>query len=116
MILGVHHFAVIVSSEESTAFYKKLGFREILRKERRNDTVVLLSGYGIQLELFIDPRHPKREAFGPLGLRHLALRVDKIEDTAEDLGLTIETIMTDWVGVRFVFITDPDGNEVELHE
>ena len=83
-------------------------------------------GHGMQLEIFIDPRHPNRllmEGPEPTGLRHFALAVDgKLEDEVERLkGLTTEIlefgpIMTDWRGVRFLFVKDPDGLLVELHE
>ena len=117
MIQGIHHFAIIASSETSVDFYKKLGFQETFRKTRNYDTVVLLEGHGMQIEVFIDPNHPKR-ATNPenMGLRHLALKVEKIEDTVEELGLEIGSIMNDWVGVRFVFTADPDGLPIELHE
>ena len=117
MITGVHHFAIIASSEESIHFYEKLGFRETYRKERKYDTVVLLEGHGIQIEMFVDPNHPER-ATNPenMGLRHLALKVENIERIAEDLDLEIGPIMNDWVGVRFAFTADPDGLPIELHE
>ena len=116
MIQGVHHFAVIASSEESLAFYEKIGFVTFKRIERKRDTVVLLYGHGIQLEIFVDASHPPRDLPEPLGLRHLALRVDDIEQTSKDLGLDIGPVMTDWVGARYCFIKDPDGNKIELHE
>lgn len=108
---------MITSSEASANFYKKLGFRETYRRERAYDTIVLLEGYEMQIELFIDPNHPER-ATNPenMGLRHLALKVDKIEDTVEKLGLEVGPIMNDWVGVRFAFTADPDGLPIELHE
>lgn len=117
MIQGIHHFSMITSSEASANFYKKLGFRETYRRERAYDTIVLLEGYEMQIELFIDPNHPER-ATNPenMGLRHLALKVDKIEDTVEKLGLEVGPIMEDWVGVRFAFTADPDGLPIELHE
>lgn len=117
MIKGVDHFAIIVSSEEVVSFYKKLGFQESFRKKRSHDTVVLLDGFGIRMEIFIDPRHPMR-ATKPenLGLRHLALKVDRIEKTVEELKIKIGTIQNDWTGVRFAYAKDPDGNPVELHE
>ncbi len=136
MIEGIHHIAIIVSSEKTLSFYKLLGFVESFRKPRGNDTIVLLDGYGIQLEVFIDNRHPKRpEGLSePLGIRHLALKVnapleeiiDKIKEiilqkqTPELLEpqeeLNTSSIMTDWLGKRFVFIKDPDGNTLELLE
>lgn len=117
MITGLHHFSIIAASEESVNFYSKLGFHEYKRIERRYDTVVLMNGHGIGLEIFIDPSHPPR-AVKPenIGLRNLALRVDKIEDTLEELELEAGSIMIDWVGVRFCFIVDPDGLPVQLHE
>lgn len=116
MILGVHHFCIIASSEEVVRFYTTLGFQEARRIERPYDTVVLLSGYDFGLEIFIDPKHPKREGSEPLGLRSFSLRVDKIKETIEKLGLKAEPIMTDWNGKKYVFIRDPDGNKVQLCE
>ena len=83
-ISGVHHFAIIVSSEVSVEFYSKLGFAEIFRKVRAYDTVVLMEVYGIKLEIFADPNHPKRETNPEiLGLRHLALKVDSCEEMSK---------------------------------
>ncbi len=119
MIVAIHHVAIIVSSEKSIFFYSCLGFTESFRKHRVNDTIVLMDGYGIQLELFIDSRHPKTLEIEPLGVRHLALKVDNIERTIDELNISISDvgeIMTDWIGVRFCFIKDPDGLVIELHE
>ncbi|MCR4947463.1 MAG: VOC family protein [Lachnospiraceae bacterium] len=115
MIQGLHHIAVIVSSEKTVDFYKNLGFAEIFRKERSYDIVVLLNGYDIELELFVDPSHdiPENE---PLGLRHFALKVDNIESTVSSLGFEDVHIGTDWIGRKYCYITDPDGFKVELHE
>ena len=60
MITGVHHIAIISSAEKSVVFYESLGFKEKFRNSREYDTIVLLEGYGIQLEMFIDPNHPER--------------------------------------------------------
>lgn len=116
MIVGVHHYSLIASSEASVCFYTSLGFREYQRIERKYDTVVLLNGHGIGLEIYIDPSHPPRERPEPLGLRHLSLRVDNVEKTVEELGLEAGPIVTDWTGVRFCFVADPDGLPVQLHE
>ena len=128
MILGLHHFSIIASSEASVEFYKKLGFKETFRKLRAYDTVVLMESMwenggkskhssNVQLEIFIDPNHPKR-ATSPenLGVRHLALRVESIEKAAEQLCLQIGPVMSDWVGIRFAFTADPDGLPIELRE
>lgn len=116
MIVSIHHFSVIVSSEESVEFYEKLGFREYHRIERKHDTVVLMNGHGIGLEMFVDASHAPRSNPEPLGMRNVSLRVDKVENTANELGLNIGPVMTDWTGVKFAFVTDPDGNVIQLHE
>ena len=116
MIVGAHHFSIIATSEESVVFYTKLGFREYKKIERKYDTVVLMNGHGIGLELYIDPTHPPRGKPEPLGLRHLSLRVDNIEETVKELSLESGPIINDWVGVKFCFVVDPDGWPVQLHE
>lgn len=116
MITGIHHIALIASSEASVDYYKRLGFEEFKRIERDYDTVVLLNGYGIRLEIFVDPTHPERSSPEPLGLRHVALRVAKIEDAIEQLGVESVDIMIDWLGEKYVNIVDPDSYIVQLHE
>ena len=123
MITAVHHIAIIVSSERSLEFYRLLGFIETFRKKRKYDTAVLMDGYGMQLEIFIDPSHTPPTSPEPLGLRHFALRVsgtleDEIERIRRESIEVIEVgpMMLDWTGVRFCFIKDYDGLSIELHE
>ena len=108
MVTGIHHFSIIASSEASVEFYTKLGFQEYKRVKRDYDTVVLMNGFGVGLDIFIDPRHcqVKEE---PLGFRTLSLKVDSLDRVDG-------TVMTDWNGERYVNILDPDGNVVQLHE
>ena len=122
MIAGLHHIAIIVSGERSLEFYRLLGFTESFCKKRKYDTAVLMDGYGMQLEIFIDPSHAPHPEQEPIGLRHFALKVDKIEDEIERLRnesaevIEVGPIMEDWTGVRFCFIKDYDGLSIELHE
>lgn len=122
MISGLHHIAIIVSSERSLEFYKLLGFTESFRKKRKYDTAVLLDGYGIQLEIFIDPSHAPHPEQEPIGLRHFGLRVDSLEAEIARLKsesqevIEVGPIMNDWTGVRFCFVKDYDGLSIELHE
>ena len=128
MITSLHHVALIVSSEESLRFYELLGFTKVFRKVRANDVVVLMEGHGIQLEIFIDSRHPVHSTGmeEPVGLRHFALTVSgNLEDELEELSrsfineghvLEVGPNMEDWTGVRFCFIKDFDGLSVELRE
>ena len=108
MVTGIHHFSIIASSEASVGFYTKLGFQEYKRIKRVYDTVVLMDGYGIGLEVFLDPRHSRRiEEL--LGFRMLSLKVDSLDGIEG-------TVMTDWNGERYMNIADPDGNTIQLHE
>lgn len=125
MSTQIHHIALIVSSEQCLKFYKLLGFQESFRKQRTYDMAVLMYGHGMQLEIFVDRKHPSRYTVEkePTGLRHFALQVDgKLEDEMERLKkestevLNFGPIMEDWRGVRFVFMKDPDGAVIELHE
>ncbi len=118
MFKGIHHIALIVSSEICVDFYQKLGFIETFRKQRENDTVVLLEdSTGMVLELFVDDRHIKnQEENEPLGLRYLSFKVDCIEEAAKSLDVEISNVSTDWFDKRYCTIFDPDGIPIELHE
>nr|MBQ8244770.1 VOC family protein [Oscillospiraceae bacterium] len=120
-----HHIAIIAADWEKTkAFYvDKLGFsvvREVYREIPRDYLRMLQLG-DTMLEVFIKPGAPKRvtdpEA---LGLRHLAFRVENIEEAAawlNAMGIETEPIREDLVnGGRFTFFRDPDGLPLELHE
>ena len=126
MIKGLQQISMIVSSEKTVAFYEMLGFKESFRKERGYDTVVILEGFDVKLLMFVDPKHPARTTDPEnLGLRNFVLRVDNLEKTmeeikrnAEELNLCVTSgpIQKDWHDARFVFLQDPDGLPVGLHE
>ena len=115
MVTALHHVSMIVSSEESVVFYKKLGLEETFRKERKTDSVVILEGFGLQLELFIDPIHHKR-ATNPenIGLRGLSLKVDNLDSLRTKFDCS--PIMIDWFGQRYCITQDPDGIPIQFHE
>ena len=106
-------------------FYRLLGFTETYRKVRKYDTAVLMVGYGMQLEVFIDDRHERADV-EPIGLRHFALSVsgsleeemERLSGVFRDAGEEIEfgPIMNDWTGVKFCFTKDFDGMAIELSE
>lgn len=73
-----------------------LGFQEYKRIKRNYDTVVLMNGFGVGLEVFIDPKH-RRSKEEPLGLRTLSMKVDSL------VGIE-GTVMADWNGERYVNI------------
>lgn len=125
----IHHIAIIVSDFfASKNFYvEKLGFkiiRENYREQRKDWKLDLKLGDGseaIELEIFAEENPPKRvnrpEA---CGLRHLAFRVDDIEEAVAELaelGITCEPIRYDeYTNKRMTFFFDPDGLPLELHE
>lgn len=123
---SVHHIAIIVSDiEKAREFYvEKLGFevvRESYRKERDDWKLDLRVDEHTELEIFAEKNPPKRvnrpEA---CGLRHLAFRVESVEETVKELaemGIECEPIRTDsFTGEKMTFFLDPDGLPLELHE
>ena len=126
---AIHHVAIIVSDIEAAKdFYvKKLGF-EVIRenyREQRNDWKLdLRIGDGaeaIELEIFAELNPPKRVTRPEAcGLRHLAFRVEDIEEAVAELekcGIECEPIRYDeYTQKRMTFFFDPDGLPLELHE
>ena len=126
---AIHHVAIIVSDyKKAKEFYvEKLGFeviRENFREEREDSKLDLRIGEGpeaTELEIFAEKNPPKRvnrpEA---CGLRHLAFRVDDIEEVVQELkmlGIECEPIRRDtYTDKKMTFFFDPDGLPLELHE
>ena len=123
---SIDHIAIISSDyHKAKAFYvDKLGFkvkREVERKDRDDFIITLEAPNGILIELFIE-KNPPRRVTRPeaAGLRHLAFRVQDIEESVEKLnkkGIETEEIRIDpQNGKRMTFFMDPDGLPLELHE
>ena len=125
MLKKTHHVAIICSNyEKAIDFYvKKLGFcliREVNRPQQQDILIMLESGQ-IVLELFIKSNAPARvDAPEAMGLRHLAFRVENMDEAVEWLrsrGVETEPVRNDTInGGRFTFFKDPDGLPLELHE
>ena len=121
----LHHVAMIVSDyQRAREFYvEKLGFpilRENFRAERGDWKLDLKFGDG-ELEIFAIPGAPPRPTYPEAqGLRHLAFRVEDIEEAVrelEALGIPCEEIRWDpYSEKRMTFFHDPDGLPLELHE
>lgn len=121
----IHHIAVIASDYgKSREFYvDKLGF-EVIRenyRENRGDYKLDLRLGDCELELFGIRESPPRPSYPEAcGLRHLAFKVDCIEETAMELsrlGIETEPIRLDeYTGKKMTFFKDPDGLPLELHE
>lgn len=123
---AIHHVAIIVSDyERSREFYvNKLGFpvvRENYRPDKKDWKLDLRVNDTTELELFAPENPPKRPAYPEAcGLRHLAFRVENIEQTIEELeklGIACEPLRTDtFTGKKMTFFFDPDNLPLELHE
>ena len=121
----LHHAAIIVSDyRRARAFYvEKLGFpvlRENFREDRGDWKLDLQFGDG-ELEIFAIPGAPERPSYPEArGLRHLAFRVENIEEAVRDLearGIPCEPVRWDpYSEKRMTFFRDPDGLPLELHE
>jgi glyoxylase I family protein len=123
----VHHVAIIGSDyERSRHFYVDLLGFEVIRenhREAQQDWKIDLRLQDIELELFIKEGCPKRPGWPgkeAYGLRHLAFRVDSVEDTVRELnamGIETKPIRQDtFTGEKMTFFHDPDGLPLELHE
>lgn len=122
---SIHHVAIIASNYEvSKDFYvNKLGLkiiRENYREDRNSYKLDLQLGLS-EIELFSMVNAPKRPSYPEAcGLRHLAFKVNNIEDIIKELnekGIETEPIrIDDYSGKKFTFFSDPDGLPLELHE
>lgn len=122
---ALHHVAIIVSDyQKSKEFYVDLlGFeviRENYRPERNYHKLDLKFGNS-ELEIFAMPNNPKRVSNPEAcGLRHLAFKVDAIEEVIAELaakGIDCEPIrIDDYTNEKMTFFFDPDGLPLELHE
>lgn len=121
----IHHVAIIVSDyEKSKKFYvEQLGLpiiRENYRKDR-NDCKLDLKVGNVELEIFGAEKAPSRVTEPEAcGLRHLAFKVENIEETVKCLnskGIQTEPIRLDeYTQKRMTFFRDPDNLPIELHE
>lgn len=77
--------------------------------------MVFMESNFIVLEIFIDPKYSQRVTSPEaLGLRHLTFVVGSLEEVMRIVEC--EEIRTDWIGRRFTFIRDSDGQPIELKE
>ena len=121
----MHHVAVIVSDyQRAREFYvEKLGFpvlRENFREDRGDWKLDLQFGDS-ELEIFAIPGAPPRPSYPEAqGLRHLAFRVEDIDEAVRALearGIPCEPIRWDpYTESRMTLFHDPDGLPLELHE
>ena len=127
MFSKVHHVAIIGTDYQRTKeFYvDKLGFKvisEYIRIEK-NDIILNVQQENLVLEIFIKedaPARPKMPNPEYTGLRHLAFRVNDVEEILEkfdELGIVHESLRyDDFDNKKMAFFFDPDGLPLEIHE
>ncbi|MBC6432218.1 VOC family protein [Nostoc sp. HG1] len=123
---GIHHVAIICSDyDRSKNFYVEvLGFpiiQETFRAERNSYKLDLRVGENAQIELFSFPNPPERPSKPEAcGLRHIAFKVDDVEETVfylKSKGLEVENIRVDEItNKKFTFFKDPDNLPLEIYE
>ena len=123
----IHHIAIIGTDyNKTTGFYiNKLKFEKISEYNRpeKNDILLNVKKGDIVLEIFIKkdaPLRPPMPSPEYTGLRHLAFRVDSVEDIIEEfdrLDIVHEGLRyDDYDGKKMAFFFDPDGLPLEIHE
>jgi glyoxylase I family protein len=122
----IHHIAIICADyQKSKDFYVQiLGMKpvqEVYREDRDSYKPNLeVNGY-YQIELFSFPNPPERPSYPEaVGLRHLALEVEDIDEAVSYLTeqqIKVEAIRVDpFTKKKFTFFADPDGLPIELYE
>ena len=123
----IHHIAIIGTDyNKTTDFYiNKLKFEKISEYNRpeKNDILLNVKKGDIVLEIFIKedaPLRPHMPSPEYTGLRHLAFKVDSVEDVLEEfdrLDIVHEGLRyDDYNGKKMAFFFDPDGLPLEIHE
>jgi glyoxylase I family protein len=123
---AIHHVAIICSDYEvSKKFYTEtLGLKivaEHFRSERNSWKLDLAIENQYAIELFSFPNPPARVSRPEArGLRHLAFRVNNIDESIQWLnlrGVKTEPVRIDeYTGKKFTFFSDPDQLPLEIYE
>ena len=123
MITGIGHIAITASDfERSISFYRDtLGLPEAFRVDREDGSpwmAYFKTGANDFIEVFAG-KGVNPEAAPEIGMKHLCLWVDNIEQTLLDLksrGMDVDPadVKTGRSKCRQYFIQDPDGVRIEL--
>jgi len=121
--MRAHHIAIYTRDlERLEAFYTQtLGFPVVRRWDSAG--IVFVDGGGLWIELTRqdapdDGTQPRALDQG-VGINHLALQVDDIDQSFQQLagiGVRVLAAPADYRNVRVAFLADPDGNVLELIE
>ncbi len=122
MITGIGHLAITASDfEKSITFYRNtLGLPEAFRVDRDGSPwmAYFRTGASDFIEIF-DGKGASADPAPEIGMKHICLWVDDIEQTLVDLqsrGLDVDPkgAKTGKSKCRQYFIADPDGIRIEL--
>ncbi|WP_448913079.1 SMU1112c/YaeR family gloxylase I-like metalloprotein [Gemella sp.] len=127
MFKNLHHIAIIGTNYRKTKeFYvDKLGFEVISEHNRpeKNDIIINVQNGDLVLEIFIKedaPLRPKMPKPEYSGLRHLAFKVEDVEEILkkfDELDIPHEQLRyDDFDNKKMAFFFDPDGLPLEIHE
>lgn len=127
MFKNMHHIAIIGTNYRKTKeFYvDKLGFKVISEYNRpeKNDIIINVQNGDLVLEIFIKedaPLRPKMPKPEYSGLRHLAFKVEDVEEILkkfDELDIPHEQLRyDDFDNKKMAFFFDPDGLPLEIHE
>ena len=128
MDLRPHHIGIVVADlTRSTSFYEALGFEVVSDIGPEDGTRAIrfmrLGEFELELFWYAEPVRPEASPSpagkGRLGFRHFAMRTQDIDRTLaalkgarlvdKDLEVSVKPM-----GYRLVFLTDPDGIEIEV--
>ena len=126
-IRGLAHIGIRVHDlERSVRFYALLGFTKTLGPIGPEPVAILDHPSGVEINLILNA--PKANAPNILmdvpdkhaGITHIALHcpdIDAAKASLEAHGITISGGPIQFSpGARGIFVRDPDGNVIELHE
>jgi len=126
-----HHVALSVSDlEQATRFYELLGYERVRAYDEPNGLFRILHIRKADdiIELFHHSQHetpPQNLAcesrdIRRVGAKHFALQVQRIDETRELLSKLFPDqkldISTGRTGIKYLFLSDPDGNQIEFVE
>ncbi len=138
MSLNFSHLGICVSDiERSVRFYcEGLGFEQVAAHHVGPEFAALMELEGVELESrmlardgvtiellgYVSPSHTgeaKRRPMNQLGLTHLSLRVDDVDQVASAIaslgGAVVRDTRTKMGDILdFLYCTDPDGVRIEL--
>ena len=125
----IHHISINVSDiTKSKKFYLLFDFVECHTYASENEDlkIIHLAGGNCIIELFCYSVAPRQRTISSeikhnefIGIDHFSLQTDNIENAYEILGKYIPNdngIQSGRTGIRYFFIADPDGNQIEIVE